>query len=110
MDMLKRTPAGALRSTGKQYHTSYAGTFSAAIQKFHREGLDLAEAALSLPVEVRDFSSIVVEADPARLEEARGMIRAFRLKLAAFLSSGPAPSEVYRMCVQLFPLTVRGGK
>lgn len=76
-----------------------------AIRRGHYQNLDRARESLDHdPVELRDFSDITMTADPALLGEAKTLIRNFRRDLAALLEAG-SKKEVYRMCIQLFPLT-----
>lgn len=52
----------------------------------------------------RDMSGITMAVSVERLPEARRMIQEFRRNLSTFLEDGPKDS-VYRLNVQLFPLT-----
>jgi uncharacterized protein (TIGR02147 family) len=93
-----------------------------AVEKAHREYIDLARAfvtdpeladtlAASTPDHSKataDISGMTVSVDRHRLPEAMRMIREFRRSLAEFLGGGPdcmQNDEVYRLNVQLFPLT-----
>jgi uncharacterized protein (TIGR02147 family) len=67
--------------------------------------LHLAQDALEqVALELRDFTSVTMAADVQKLREAKLMIREFRDRLATFMNSGEK-SEVYKMCIQLFPLS-----
>ena len=57
------------------------------------------------PVHRRDMSGITMAISSERLPEARKLIQDFRRKLAAFLEEGSKRDAVYRLNVELFPLT-----
>jgi uncharacterized protein (TIGR02147 family) len=77
-----------------------------SIRKSHEEGLDLAKDSLRKhPLTERDHSTITMAIDPARIAEAKARIRAFQDDLSELMESGHQ-QEVYRLAIQLFPLTV----
>ena len=78
---------------------------SPAIQKHHRQNLKIAEQKLDVPVELREFSSITMAMNPAKMEKAKEMIRDFKRKLCDLLEEGPK-EEVYTLSLQLFPNTI----
>ena len=57
------------------------------------------------PVEHRDFSSLTFPLDPKKLDQAKTLIRRFEDDLFALLDEESTPTEVYRLAIQLFPLT-----
>lgn len=78
---------------------------SQALRKSHEEALDLGKEKLeSVPVNLRDFSSVTMAIDTGRLPEAKAVIREFQEKLHALMSPG-AKDEVYQFNCQFFPLT-----
>jgi uncharacterized protein (TIGR02147 family) len=78
---------------------------SAALQASHRDNLELASSKLEcIAPEERDFSSITMAIDPKRIADAKGLIREFRKKLSALMEEGERKA-VYRLSIQLFPLT-----
>jgi len=75
------------------------------IRKSHEQTLDLARASLHRDaVEVRDFTSVTVPVNPMKIREAKELIRKFQDDLCDLLEDGNK-SEVYRLSIQLFPLT-----
>jgi uncharacterized protein (TIGR02147 family) len=79
--------------------------FSRALQASHRESLRLAaEKITEIPIELRDFSSVMFAVDPEQMGAAKEMIRDFRRRMAALGEVGRR-SEVYELSVQLYPLT-----
>lgn len=78
---------------------------SNSMKKRHAENLEAArESLFTDDVMTRDFSAATIAIDPSRLPEAKKMIREFQDKLFNFLESGEK-SEVYEVCMQIFPRT-----
>ncbi len=78
---------------------------SLAGRRFEKQGLQKASEALEhVPVEQRDITSITMAIDPAKLPQAKELIRRFRREMAQFLEQGER-KEVYKLNVQLFPLS-----
>lgn len=79
---------------------------SSALQKSHREALELASKKLAeVEVELRDFSSMTLNLDLAQMPLVKAMIREFQDKLEAFVATGENKENVYQINCQLFPLT-----
>lgn len=90
--------------TGKQFATSNTVP-SVAIKKNHMQGLELAQEALrEVPLELREFNSNVIAINTKNIAEAKGILREAHRKLAELLAQGEK-NEVYRLNVQLFPLS-----
>ena len=101
--------AGRFLPTGKQFKTTHAvpNTF---VRKHHLQNLELSKRSMEEDAfEECDFSSMTMAVDKTRLPKAKEMIREFRRKLNDYLEAGEK-KEVYRMCVQLFPLSGRKKK
>lgn len=76
-----------------------------AVGKYHRNMLSLAEAALELPLEEREFNGLTV-AVPKRLVPAvKEKIRRLRTELNEMLARETAAADVYQVNLQFFPLT-----
>lgn len=104
LGMLARDRRGRLCATGKQFATS-ADISNLSLRKHHYQNLELARRSLDRdPVQEREFTFINMAVDPERMPEMKERIREFRDALCAEFESG-ARREVYKMCVQLFPLT-----
>lgn len=100
--LLEKTKKGRLIPTGKQF-TMSPHTANLALKYCHYQNLESAKNSLENdPVEVRDFSSIVMAIDPSKIPEAKKRIEKFRRSLCDFLEEGEK-KEVYRICIQLFP-------
>jgi uncharacterized protein (TIGR02147 family) len=82
---------------------------SAALKSSHGEMLEIARCKLtSVPLEQRQYTAMTMAIDVRRLAEAKAIIHKFRDQIAALLEDG-AQTEVYQLCIQLFPLTAIGG-
>jgi transcriptional regulator with XRE-family HTH domain len=107
LGMLKqrKAPMGQIRwvPTGVQF-TTESPVPSVAIRKFHRVGCAQAEAALELANELRDFGASIIAGNPDRLPKVKAMLNRFRRQIAGVLEGG-TKSEVYRLNIQLFPLS-----
>lgn len=83
---------------------------NAALREANRQMvLKAAESIDLFDVEQRDVTGITFAADSKRLKEAKTMIKDFRRKLVDFLENGDS-DQVYRLNIQIFPLTVEEGK
>ena len=81
------------------------GIATAALKYANRENLELAAVALeSTQFEERDFTAMTLCFDQSRMEEAKRRIKEFRESFAADMES-KNKNEVYKICIQLFPLT-----
>lgn len=103
LNLLKKTGTTVV-ATGNSYE-AISPSANLALRKANQENLILAEKALAeVSVELRDFTAITLCFDPARIEEARRMIKAFRRNFDRLMEAGHK-REVYKLCVQLFPLS-----
>ena len=93
---------------GKGALTTTQDLPSGAIQNRFRDGLKIAESALTqVKVLDRDFSNIMVATSPAKMAEAKIKLANFRREFCDFLESC-APDEktaVYSLDMQFYPLT-----
>jgi uncharacterized protein (TIGR02147 family) len=106
LDLLARDDSGRLMPTGKQYRTS-SGVPNTFLRRHHVQGLDLARRAMEEDeFDACDFSSMTMAIDPRKLPEAKHRITEFRRSLCQFLEADER-TEVYRICLQLFPLSAR---
>lgn len=104
LDMLAKNSEGGIVSTGKQFITS-DNVANVSLRKCHYNNLDLARHSLDQDdVTQRDFTSITMAIDSKRLPEAKKRVREFLNEISQFLEVGKR-NEVYKLCVQLFPLT-----
>ncbi len=78
------------------------------LKSSHYQNLNLAEKSLDRdPITSRDFTWLTLPMDLSRIPEAKRLVRKFQDELSeAMTASSPHPTEVYRMAIQFFPLTV----
>ncbi len=92
------------KPTGKRFTTTN-DIPDASLRKNHAQGLALASRALEeVPVELREFGASIIAVDPSKLPEAKTRLREMRREVSRLLESGER-TEVYRLSVQLIPLT-----
>jgi uncharacterized protein (TIGR02147 family) len=102
--MIAHDSHGAMRPTGTKHQASDE-IRSLATRKAHSQNLDLAGRALEREaVADRDFTAITMAIDVKKIPLAKKMIREFRAQLAAMLETDER-TEVYKLCLQLIPLT-----
>lgn len=95
---------GRMKKTSKPFTTT-TDIPSAAIRKFHKQTLDLAREKIdSVPVELREFSSITTPVSLKKLKRVKRLINEFKHRMNEELE-GEDASEVYTLSIQLFPLT-----
>lgn len=104
LEMLVRDQKGRLCPTGKQFKTS-EDIANISLRKRHYQNLELARHSLERDsVEEREFTFITMAVDPRRMTEMKKRIREFRDLFCHEFESGRR-KEVFKMCIQLFPLT-----
>jgi transcriptional regulator with XRE-family HTH domain len=78
---------------------------SQSLKELHKQYIQMSMYSLDRdPRETRDVSGTTMSICAKKLPEASRMIQEFRRNLTSFLETGPKDS-VYRLNVQLFPLT-----
>jgi uncharacterized protein (TIGR02147 family) len=104
LGLVTKDASGALRRSPKSYRTP-DDVASVAMKKHHDQTLDLAKESLHRDsVEQRDMTTLTMAIDPAKLDAAKELIRKFHDDVSDLLESGEQ-TEVYRLAVQLFPMT-----
>jgi len=104
LEMLERDARGRLRSTGLNFNSPDM-IANIPLRQAHAHNLELARESLENDdISIRDFVALTMPADPDKLPEARRLIRTFRDKMFKVFSNGKK-REVYKVCVQLFPLS-----
>ncbi len=105
------TKAGLLKKTeGKlvQSETSVKGSNDAtrlAMRGMHRMMSQLATPALELPVEERNFSGVTMGLSRESYSKIENLLDEFRRKIIAIAAEEKNVERVYRLNLQLFPLT-----
>lgn len=104
LDIIHQDHSGTMIRSKMRYRTS-DDVSNASVRLAHNDYLENARKALdTLPVEERDFSSLMLTFSPEQLPRAKEIIRKFQDDFAAEMEAG-ASSEVYQLYIQLFPLT-----
>ncbi|MGE3609569.1 MAG: DUF4423 domain-containing protein [Bacteriovoracaceae bacterium] len=81
-----------------------------SLRKSHHETLDLAHESLDRdPVTQRDFTWTTFAFDVENMQEAKVLIRKCQDDILALNAESQNKTEVYRLAVQLFPLTKLNG-
>lgn len=104
LELLSLDKDGNLKRSDKNYRTpdDYADI---SLKKMHEQGLELAKDSLYRDsIDQRDFTTVTVAVNPKNIRTAKEMIRKFQDDLCDQLEKGKR-TEVYRLSVQLFPLT-----
>jgi uncharacterized protein (TIGR02147 family) len=76
-----------------------------AIGKYHRNMIALAEEALQLPLDAREFNGLTISVPTRLLPSVKEKIRRFRDELNESLSRERDAGDIYQLNLQLFPLT-----
>lgn len=104
LNLLARDQSGELYQTEKDLATP-SNIPSLKIRMHHRQILSkAAEAINNVPINERDFSSVTFAVSEKTLNEAKVLIKEFRRKLVAKLSTTKPKERVYCLSIQLFPL------
>ena len=106
------TKAGLLKKAGDsafvQAETSITGTPDAtrlALRGMHRQMSKLATPALDLPVEQRNFSGVTMGVSRESYERIVKVLDECRRQIIAIAADDKTIDQVYRLNLQLFPLT-----
>lgn len=104
--LLKRGANGALAKAHPSVRTT-EDVASQALRASHRETLEIGKEKLqTVPMDLRDFSSMMVALDLSNLPKAKTVIREFRRKMLELLKTGKR-TDVYQLAIQFYPLTRR---
>lgn len=76
-----------------------------AIAQYHRNTIALAEEALQLPMDAREFNGLTVAVPSHMVRTVKEKIRRFRTELNELLAQEKSPANVYQMNLHFFPLT-----
>jgi uncharacterized protein (TIGR02147 family) len=110
LDLLEKNPKTKKLSPTEEQFEAVSEVANAAMKKAARQDLELSLAALEeTEFSERDFTAMTLCFDPARMKEAIRMIKNFRRHFSNVMES-KNKKEVYRLNVQLFPLTERENK
>jgi uncharacterized protein (TIGR02147 family) len=104
LELLELNSNGNLSRSSKKYRTP-DDVADVSLKKHHEQSLDLAKESLYRDnISDRDFTTVTMAIDPKKFSMAKELIRKFEDELSDVLESGHS-TEVYRLSMQLFPLT-----
>ncbi len=102
--LIEKREDGTLQRIPQKFRTT-DDVVDASVQRSHEETLDLAkESLVRETIQERDFTHISLAIHPKSLSMAKELIRKFQDEFAKLVESDDA-TEVYRLSMQLFPLT-----
>ena len=105
LELVEETSKGQLKRTRMNSKTT-DDVANASLRKAHEQTLELARRSIEKDsIEHRDLSSLTFPMNKNKMEKAKSLIRKFQLELMQTLQEEGPADEVYRLAVQLFPLT-----
>lgn len=112
--LLKRNEDGSLEQTSRAITTGSIEFTSLSVREMHRQMGELAVRSLDeVPVKERDVSGMTFGVSEAGYQRITKEIEDFRRRVTSIVMQDSEESRVYRMNVQLFPLSKnlkKGGK
>lgn len=103
--------AGLAKKTDNQLAPTYASLTSthdipsSALKNYHRQMIQKSMDSLdTVPVEMRDVTTLIVPTNPDQLYKAKLLTKQFRKDLSELLEDGNK-TEVYSVCIQISPIT-----
>jgi uncharacterized protein (TIGR02147 family) len=104
LGLFEQSPEGGLTRSPQAFRTSDE-VADLSLKRHHEQSFELAKESLFRDdVSIRDFTSITMAIDPKKISMAKERIRQFQDELSDLLESGHR-AEVYRLSMQLFPLS-----
>lgn len=104
LGLFERNEQGRLTRSKQSFRTC-DDVADVSLKRHHEQGFELAKESLYRDdVLIRDFTSLTMAIDPEKLSTAKELIRKHQDELSDLLETGHR-TEVYRLSVQLFPLS-----
>jgi uncharacterized protein (TIGR02147 family) len=104
VELIKRDTKGRFTRSQQSFRTP-DDVADISLKKHHEQTLALASGSLFRdPVSTRDFTSVTMAIDPSRIATAKELLRKLQDDVSDVLETGQR-TEVYRLAVQLFPLS-----
>lgn len=105
LGLLVRLRNGKVKASGVQFRTT-TDIPSSAIRKNHFDHLELLKRSLEEDeIALRDFSAMTLTFDPEKIELAKDLIKEFRRNFTNKMESEGKKTDVYRLSIQLIPLS-----
>lgn len=108
VELLEKDKKGKLKDRTSGFTSDLRdGLTSEAHRRFQQQALKKAiEAVSSVPIELRDNTSITMAINTKDMPIARDQIKTFRRELSNTLESTKTPDEVYQLTISLIPLSM----
>ena len=108
--ILEKDAAGNFKQGSKAISTGNLEIASLSVREMHRQMGELAVRALDeIPVKERDISGLTMGLSEEAFQRVSMEIEAFRRRVAAIAMEDSRTDKVYRLNMQLFPLTKNFG-
>ena len=109
--LLEKDSNGAFKQNSKAISTGNLEVASLSVREMHRQMGELAVRALDeIPVKERDISGLTLGLSEEAFQRVSMEIEAFRRRIAAIALEDSRADKVYRLNMQLFPLTKNFGE
>ena len=105
--LLKKGKNGVYHQTEKSVSMVSVDAVPVAARDMQRQMGELAVKALDLPLSERDMSGVTIGLTRQAYEKIRKEIAEFRRRIVAIATEDDETEQVYRMNLQLFPLSER---
>ena len=105
--LLKKDRNGNYRQTEKSVSMGPVDAVPVAAREMQRQMGEFAVKALDLPLSERDMSGVTIGLTRQAYEKIRKEIAEFRRRIVAIATEDDETEQVYRMNLQLFPLSER---
>lgn len=104
IDLITRNENGELLRTSSRTNTT-DDVLNLSLQKAHMSDMEMAKEKIqTVPVDQRDFSFLIFNANPKYLPRAKEILRKAQDELEEIMDQDEA-KEVYKVCTYLYPLT-----
>ena len=107
MNLLKRDKSGNYRQTDKSVAMGPVDAVPVAAREMQRQMGEFAVKAMDLPLSERDMSGVTMGITRRAYEQIKKEIADFRRRIVAIASADDDTEQVYRLNMQLFPLSER---
>ncbi len=104
LELIKKDASGKWQQTHKAISTP-EDMKDFAIEKYHRNMNSLAEEALQLPLDRREFNGLTISIPEKLLPQVKEKVRKLRIELNEMLSQEKSQGDIYQVNLQVFPLT-----
>lgn len=97
---------GGFYKATHQHLTSTSTIPSEALRSYHRQMIERALWSIdNVPLELRNVTSIMMTANPSNLYKLKVLTNEFKQRAAELFGEGDA-TDVYNLCIQIFPSTI----